>query len=237
MPAGLTLTSAGVLAGTPTTAGASTFTIRGIDANGCAQTIVLALVIAAAPIPPPVCPAITISPTILPNGTMGVPYSQTIAGGGGTFTLHVWYYVWCAAARNDTDRRRVAFWHADQRRHLDVHDPRHGRGRMCSDHLVQHHRVACRTDPCRVGANRARNALDADRCHGDSSADQPVLVKPVLDLVLMRQAADGVAPPRPAIHAHGERRANSHSANSLNAKWKKYPCSGLNRQALSGPAS
>jgi hypothetical protein len=34
-PAGLTLTSAGLLAGTPTRAGTTTFTIRGTDANGC----------------------------------------------------------------------------------------------------------------------------------------------------------------------------------------------------------
>jgi hypothetical protein len=39
LPAGLTLTSAGVLAGTPTTAGTSTFTIRGTDANGCVATL------------------------------------------------------------------------------------------------------------------------------------------------------------------------------------------------------
>lgn len=35
LPAGLTLTAAGVLAGTPTTAGSSTFTVRGTDALGC----------------------------------------------------------------------------------------------------------------------------------------------------------------------------------------------------------
>lgn len=35
LPAGLTLSTAGVLSGTPTTAGSSTFTLRGTDANGC----------------------------------------------------------------------------------------------------------------------------------------------------------------------------------------------------------
>jgi hypothetical protein len=38
LPAGLTLTPAGLLAGTPTTAGTSTFTIRAIDAAGCFGT-------------------------------------------------------------------------------------------------------------------------------------------------------------------------------------------------------
>jgi hypothetical protein len=35
LPAGLTLTPGGVLAGTPTTAGTPAFTIRATDANGC----------------------------------------------------------------------------------------------------------------------------------------------------------------------------------------------------------
>jgi hypothetical protein len=75
LPAGLTLTGAGVLAGTPTTAGATSFTIRGTDAHGCFATLSAA---------PPVCPVITLSPATLPNGTMGAPYNQTIAGSGGT---------------------------------------------------------------------------------------------------------------------------------------------------------
>jgi len=48
LPAGLTLTAAGVLAGTPTTAGTSTFTIRGADANGCFATLSYTVTIPAA---------------------------------------------------------------------------------------------------------------------------------------------------------------------------------------------
>ncbi len=48
LPAGLTLTSAGVLAGTPTTAGSSSFTIRGTDANGCLANITLTIVVTTA---------------------------------------------------------------------------------------------------------------------------------------------------------------------------------------------
>jgi hypothetical protein len=47
LPAGLTLTSAGVLSGTPTTAGASTFTIRGSDATGCFQDVSYTVAVAA----------------------------------------------------------------------------------------------------------------------------------------------------------------------------------------------
>jgi hypothetical protein len=84
LPAGLTLTAAGVLAGTPTTAGSSTFTVTATDANGCTGVRTYTIVIAAAPIVPPICPVITLSPPTLPPGTVGVAYSQTITGSGGT---------------------------------------------------------------------------------------------------------------------------------------------------------
>jgi hypothetical protein len=48
LPAGLTLTPAGVLSGTPTTAGPSTFTIRATDANGCFVERVYSVAIATA---------------------------------------------------------------------------------------------------------------------------------------------------------------------------------------------
>ena len=83
LPAGVTLTAAGLLAGTPTTAGSSTFTIRGTDVDSCFAQLSDTIVIAAAPPPPPVCPTITLSPPTLPNGTVGIAYSQTIVGSGG----------------------------------------------------------------------------------------------------------------------------------------------------------
>jgi len=49
LPAGLTLSSAGVISGTPTTAGSSTFTVEAEDDNGATQTKSLTLVINAAP--------------------------------------------------------------------------------------------------------------------------------------------------------------------------------------------
>ena len=58
--------------------------MRGTDANGCFQERAYTVVIAAAPVPPPVCPTITLSPATLPNGTVGTAYLQTISGSGGT---------------------------------------------------------------------------------------------------------------------------------------------------------
>lgn len=84
LPTGLVLTAAGVLAGTPIVAGTSPITIRGTDANACFAEVAYSLVIAAAPPPPPVCPVITLQPRPLPNGTLGVAYSRTLTGTGGT---------------------------------------------------------------------------------------------------------------------------------------------------------
>jgi len=84
LPAGLTLTPAGVLAGTPTTAQTAVVTIRGTDANGCFAEVIYTIVIAPAPPPPPVCPVVTLSPLILPNGVIAAAYNQTIVGSGGT---------------------------------------------------------------------------------------------------------------------------------------------------------
>ena len=48
LPAGLTLTTAGVLAGTATTSGTSSFVIRGTDVNGCFAEVPYSLVVATA---------------------------------------------------------------------------------------------------------------------------------------------------------------------------------------------
>ena len=84
LPSGLTLTPAGLLAGTPTVAGTLTFTIRATDANGCFASLPYTIVIVAAPPPPPVCPPISLAPTTLPDGAVGTFYSQTLIASGGT---------------------------------------------------------------------------------------------------------------------------------------------------------
>ena len=80
LPAGLTLSAAGVLSGTPTASGSFNFTIRTTDSslgngpfNGSRN---YTLVVAA--------PTVSVSPTTLPNATVASAYSQTISGAGGT---------------------------------------------------------------------------------------------------------------------------------------------------------
>jgi uncharacterized repeat protein (TIGR01451 family) len=74
LPAGLTLSSAGLLSGAPISSGASTFTVAGLDANGCAgfQTYTVNSA----------CDAVTISPSALATGAVGLAYSQVLTATG-----------------------------------------------------------------------------------------------------------------------------------------------------------
>lgn len=76
LPPGLTLTSAGLLAGTPTTPGTFAFTVTGTDGNGLTATQDYVLVV--------VPPTIVLQPTSLPGSQLSVPYSQVITATGGT---------------------------------------------------------------------------------------------------------------------------------------------------------
>jgi Putative Ig domain len=84
LPAGLTLSAAGVLSGTPTTTGSSTFTVNVIDANGGIATTSITLVVSA---------ALTITSGAPPGGTVGTPYTFTFTAGGGTAP-----YTWSAGS-------------------------------------------------------------------------------------------------------------------------------------------
>jgi hypothetical protein len=89
LPAMLSLSPAGVISGTPTTAGSSNFTVRATDTLNQSDTHALSITISAAP-PPPNPPDITT--TTLPGGTIGVAYGPTTVqatGGGGTLTWNI----------------------------------------------------------------------------------------------------------------------------------------------------
>jgi hypothetical protein len=74
---GLTLNSGGLITGTPTATGVFNFTVRVIDAAGVSADKAFVLTIN-----PPLLNITTASP--LPNGTVGLAYSQTFAVSGGT---------------------------------------------------------------------------------------------------------------------------------------------------------
>ncbi|MBL0969243.1 MAG: putative Ig domain-containing protein [Brevundimonas sp.] len=76
LPAGMTLSPAGVLAGTPTQAGDFTFGIRATDTYGFIGSRPMTLRIEA--------PSISLSPTSLPGAEAGVAYSQSLTAAGGT---------------------------------------------------------------------------------------------------------------------------------------------------------
>ena len=81
LPANLSLSSAGVISGTPTGTGTANFTVKVTDSLSLSDTQALSITIVAAPVGP------TIMTTTLPNGTVGTPYSETLAASGGTGTL------------------------------------------------------------------------------------------------------------------------------------------------------
>jgi hypothetical protein len=85
LPAGLTLSSAGVLSGTPTTAGTSNFTLEVADAESTPQTATLAATLVIAPL--------AVTSTSLPAGNVGSRYTAQLAAKGGTAP-----YTWAVAS-------------------------------------------------------------------------------------------------------------------------------------------
>lgn len=80
LPAGLTLSSSGLLSGTPTASGSFAFTVRAADANGQAGSQAYTLTISA--------PTLTITPATLPAANFGVAYNQTLTASGGIAPYH-----------------------------------------------------------------------------------------------------------------------------------------------------
>ncbi|HVP00135.1 MAG TPA: Ig domain-containing protein [Bryobacteraceae bacterium] len=81
LPAGLTLNATtGVIAGSPTAAGTSNFTVQAADAAQATAQANLSIVVTA---------ALTIGTASLPGGTIGTAYSQTLAASGGT-PAYIW---------------------------------------------------------------------------------------------------------------------------------------------------
>jgi hypothetical protein len=81
LPVGLNLdSSAGTISGTPTTGGAANFTIKVVDSAGAESTQALAITISA---------SLSITTSILPDGSQGISYTANLVHDGGT-TPFVW---------------------------------------------------------------------------------------------------------------------------------------------------
>ena len=77
LPAGLSLSAGGVITGTPTTVGNSTFTIQAADSFAPQQTATASFTISI------VLSTLAITTTTLPAGTIGTAYSSTLVSSGG----------------------------------------------------------------------------------------------------------------------------------------------------------
>ena len=84
LPAGLTINAAGLISGTPTAPGTTTFTVQATDASNPAQTATAVLSIT-------VTSGLTITTASLPNGAEASPYTTSVSAAGGvlpyTFSL------------------------------------------------------------------------------------------------------------------------------------------------------
>jgi hypothetical protein len=80
LPTGLSLSASGTISGTPTAAGTSNFTVLASDSSTPPQTKTQALSIA-------INPALSITTTSLPAGTVATAYSENIQTSGGTLPI------------------------------------------------------------------------------------------------------------------------------------------------------
>ena len=85
LPAGLLPSAAGLISGTPTSAGTANFTVQVTDSSNATATMALSITIAPAPL--------TVTTSSLANGTVGVAYSQPLVASGGAGG-----YAWSVAS-------------------------------------------------------------------------------------------------------------------------------------------
>ena len=76
LPSGLTMSSGGIISGTPTAAGTFNFTVQVSDSESPPATALAALAIT-------IRSPLSITTTSLPSGTVDIPYSATLAATGG----------------------------------------------------------------------------------------------------------------------------------------------------------
>src|SRR5207247_598559 len=144
LPPGLTLTTAGVLSGTPTSVGTTTFVIQALDNNAGAQG--QATKSFALTVNPPFSPVTIINATTLPPAEHDQGGIHAASAGNRRRTvLHLVDRLGIAPARSDYDRGGRAERNAH--RSLYVHGQRQGvRQRHCAVHA----------SPCGAGLYQSR---------------------------------------------------------------------------------
>ena len=194
LPAGLGLTGAGVLSGTPTASGTFNFTVQVMSGPAIAS-IAYSLTIL-----PPV--TITAPASPLTDGAVGTPYpSTTFTASGGTGTG---YYV-CRDRRRIARRARAHGGrrperHPDGERHLQLHRAGHQWRGDGHQGLHAHHPAA--GEQHRAGVTRRRGA------GGGLSQHQLQRQWRQRDQLHLRRDQRGVAR---GARAHGSRRPERHS--------------------------
>ena len=78
LPSGLSMSSAGVISGTPTASGSFSVTVKVTDSAQATATQAFTIAVTA---------ALTITTATLPDGTVGTAYNQTLAAAGGSGSL------------------------------------------------------------------------------------------------------------------------------------------------------
>jgi len=91
LPTGLSLSAAGVISGTPTATGSSSFTVQLADSSTPQQVVTASLSINI------VLSTLAITTTALPQGTVGTAYSSTLQSSGGNLPV-----TWALAAGSAT---------------------------------------------------------------------------------------------------------------------------------------
>ncbi len=81
LPAGMSLSSGGVVSGTPTAAGTTMFTVKVTDSASDTATGTVSITIN---------PGLSVTTTSIPNGTVGTAYSATLVASGGTGSGYTW---------------------------------------------------------------------------------------------------------------------------------------------------
>ena len=88
LPAGVTLSGAGVISGTPTAMGSFPFTVAVQDSASPVNSANASFTLVVNPTGP-----VTVTTTTLPSGTVGNVYSTTLLASGGTGTTYNWSIV------------------------------------------------------------------------------------------------------------------------------------------------